>query len=97
MRLTDQIEKNKKRDKQIFQERKAGKKLREIGLKHGLSGARIGRICKKQKLIERGIKLGIERMKKPLKERLEDERIAEEKREKAYRDIQKIFGKDLVP
>jgi hypothetical protein len=36
-------------------------------------------------------------MKKPLKERLEDKRLEEEEREKVYRDVQKIFGKDLVP
>jgi hypothetical protein len=36
-------------------------------------------------------------MKRPLKERLEDERIQREESEKVYRDVQKIFGKDLVP
>tara|TARA_R110002020_G_scaffold44021_6_gene127231 strand:+ start:11443 stop:11748 length:306 start_codon:yes stop_codon:yes gene_type:complete len=87
----------KERDKQIFQERKTGKKLNEIALEYGLSNSRIQQICRKQKLIERGIKLRAEYIKKPLKERLELERIQREKSEKVYRDVQKIFGKDLVP
>ena len=46
---------------------------------------------------ERQRKANLEYMKRPLKERLEDQRIEKEKREKVYRDVQNIFGKDLVP
>ena len=93
-----QIEKNKKRDKQIYEERLSdGTTFRELGMKHNLSGTRVSVIFYRQVRAERRRKANLEYMKKPLKERLEGERIAEEKREKVYRDVQKIFGKDLVP
>jgi len=93
-----QIEKNKKRDKQIYEERLSdGTTFRELGMKHNLSGTRVSVIFYRQVRAERRRTANLEYMKKPLKERLEGERIAEEKREKVYRDVQKIFGKDLVP
>ena len=93
-----QIEKNKKRDKQIYNERLSdGITFRELGMKHNLSGSRVSVIFYRQDRAERHRKANLEYMKKPLKERLEDERIAEEEREKVYRDVQKIFGKDLIP
>ena len=66
-------------------------------MKHNLSSSRASAIFYKQVRVEKRLKANLEYMKKPLKERLKDERIAEEKREKVYRDVQKIFGKDLVP
>ena len=93
-----QIEKNKKRDKQIYKERLSdGTTFRELGMKHNLSGTRISAIFFKQDRAERQRKANLEYMKRPLKERLEYERLEEEKREKVYRDVQNIFGKDLVP
>ena len=93
-----QIEKNKKRDKQIYEERLSdGTTFRELGMKHNLSGARVAAIFYRQDRAERHRKANLEYMKKPLKERLEDERIQREESEKVYRDVQKIFGKDLVP
>ena len=93
-----QIEKNKKRDKQIYKERLSdGTTFHELGMKHNLSGTRVSVIFYRQVRAERRRKANLEYMKKPLKERLEDKRLEEEEREKVYRDVQKIFGKDLVP
>jgi hypothetical protein len=93
-----QIEKNKKRDKQIYNERLSdGITFRELGMKHNLSGSRVSVIFYRQVRAERQRKANLEYMKRPLKERLEDERIQREESEKVYRDVQKIFGKDLVP
>ena len=93
-----QIEKNKKRDKQIYKERLSdGTTFVELGMKHNLSGTRVSVIFYTQVRAERQRKANLEYMKRPLKERLEDQRIEKEKREKVYRDVQKIFGKDLVP
>ena len=93
-----QIEKNKKRDKQIYKERLSdGTTFRELGMKHNLSGSRVSVIFYRQVRAERQRKANLEYMKRPLKERLEDQRIEKEKREKVYRDVQNIFGKDLVP
>jgi hypothetical protein len=66
-------------------------------MKHNLSGTRVSVIFYRQVRAERRRKDNLEYMKKPLKERLEDKRIEEEEREKVYRDVQNIFGKDLVP
>jgi hypothetical protein len=93
-----QIEKNKKRDKQIYNERLSdGTTFGELGMKHNLSGTRVSVIFYTQDRVERRRKADLEYMKKPLKERLEYERLEEEKREKVYRDVQNVFGKDLVP
>ena len=93
-----QIEKNKKRDKQIYKERLSdGTTFVELGMKHNLSGTRVSVIFYTQVRAERQRKANLEYMKRPLKERLEDQRIEKEKREKVYRDVQNIFGKDLVP
>ena len=93
-----QIEKNKKRDKQIYKERLSdGTTFRELGMKHNLSGTRVSVIFYKQDRVERGHKARLEYMKKPLKERLEDQRIQREESEKVYRDVQNVFGKELVP
>jgi len=93
-----QIEKNKKRDKQIYKERLSdGTTFRELGMKNNLSGSRVREIFYRQVRAERQRKANLEYMKRPLKERLEDQRIEKEKREKVYRDVQNIFGKDLVP
>tara|TARA_R110000765_G_scaffold44566_2_gene92316 strand:+ start:398 stop:1111 length:714 start_codon:yes stop_codon:yes gene_type:complete len=90
-----QRKKLKKRDEQIYKERISdGTTYRELGIRHGgLSKERVRQIIAKQARIEKKI----EYMKKPLKERLEDQMLQRKQKEKIYLEVQNIFGKYIVP
>ena len=90
-----QRKKLKKRDEQIYKERISdGTTYRELGIRHGgLSKERVRQIIAKQARIEKKI----EYMKKPLKERLEDQMLQRKQKEKIYLEVQNIFGKSIVP